>query len=59
MLFNKNKTTLMQAPTEKEGTDTYIVPKTVTEIFQHAFTVNFWLKKLHISASVKSISVFE
>jgi hypothetical protein len=50
VLFNKNKTTLMQYPARKAG-DSYTVPETVTFIAEYAFQNCGGLTSVHFSPS--------
>ncbi|MCL2182945.1 MAG: leucine-rich repeat protein [Chitinispirillia bacterium] len=53
VMFNKNKTVVIMCPRGKEGA--YVIPKSVTEIGDYAFTRCAFLTSLTIPAGVKSI----
>jgi hypothetical protein len=53
VLFNKNKTALIQYPRGKQGT--YVIPNSVTEIRKEAFKGCIGLTSVTIPESVKKI----
>ena len=57
VLFNKNKTTLLQYPIGRQET-TYTVPSSVTTIANQSFSTCTTLKELTLSENVSSIESF-
>ena len=61
VLFNKDKTVLLQYPVAREDAE-YAIPDTVVEIAAYSFSSPFgwdYLKRLHIPASVTVIPEYE
>ncbi len=54
VLFDKNKTTLLHYPAQKEGSE-YFIPETVESIPAGAFCYNNFLETVHIPASVTQL----
>lgn len=54
VLFNKDRTVLINYPTEKENTE-YVIPHSVAKIEFWAFDFSTYLEKLYIHAGVSSL----
>ncbi|MDO4413611.1 MAG: leucine-rich repeat protein [Erysipelotrichaceae bacterium] len=57
VLFNKDMTLLMKYPAKHAG-ETYLIPASVTEIGERAFTTTAYLKQINIPSNVLTIGSY-